>query len=84
MTMSSPMYGQNSNHYNRKQSDIAYHEAQERRLREEAVKAVAWLKAEGYTVIQHRSNSPVYGNRGIGVLPWPTRRGDGYLSFSVR
>ena len=34
MTMSSPMYGQNSNHYNRKQSDIAYHEAQERRLRE--------------------------------------------------
>jgi hypothetical protein len=76
--------GSGSHHYDRKQSDVEYHEAQERRLREEAIKAVAWLKAEGYTVIQHRSNSPAYGNRGIGVLPWPTRRGDNYLAWTVR
>jgi hypothetical protein len=82
MTMYNP--GQNSNHYNRKQSDIAYHEAQERRLREEAVKAVAWLKAEGYEVRISRSNSQAAGNRGIGVLPWPTRRGDNYLAWTVR
>jgi hypothetical protein len=76
--------GQNSSHYNRKQSDIQYHEAQERRLREEAHKALAWLKAEGYEVRVNRTGQSVAGNRGIGVLPWPTRRGDGYISWQVR
>lgn len=67
---------------NRSRADVQLQQSMDKRFNREMSTTLTRLKAEGRVIIVRKSGRWV--GRGFTVLPNPVRRGDGYISWTVR